>query len=77
LGLFGFLVFWEWGENFSAGFVIFIICIKGGGGLGGGGRCGTVMWVCATLGCKARVGSISYIRSSCPVWVSSLLSVLH
>jgi len=32
---------------------------------------------CASLGCKARVGSISYIRRSCPVWVSSLLSVLH
>ena len=41
----------------------------------GGG--GSVMWVCADLGCKARVGSISYIRSSCSVWVSSLLSVLH
>ena len=38
---------------------------------------GSVMRVCAGLGCKARVGFVSYIRSSCSVWVSSLLSVLH
>jgi len=37
----------------------------------GAGGCGTVMWVCASLGCKAHVGSFSYIRSSCTVWVSS------
>jgi len=47
------------------------------GGGGGGGEHGTVMWVCASLGCSAHMGSISYICSSCPMWVSSLLSVLH
>jgi len=38
---------------------------------------GTVMWVCASLGCKARVGCVSYILSSCSVWVSgfSLMSI--
>jgi len=29
-----------------------------------------VIWVCASLGCKVRVCFVSYIRSSCPVWVS-------
>jgi len=43
----------------------------------GGGGCGTVMWVRASLGYKARVGSISYIRNSCLLWVSSLLFLLH
>ena len=44
-----------------------IILPEGGGG--------SVMWVRAGLGCKTI--SISYIRRSCSVWVSSLLSVLH
>ena len=34
----------------------------------------SVMWVCASLGCKARVG---VYRCSCPMWVSGFLSVLH
>jgi len=55
--------------------VFIIITIKRRRWGGGGG--GTVMWVCTSLGCKARAGSISYIRNSCPVWVSSLLPVLH
>ena len=29
----------------------------------------SVMWVCASLGCKVRVG---VYRCSCPVWVSGL-----
>jgi len=42
-----------------------------------GGGVVTVMWVCASLGCKACMGSISYNPSSCPVRVSISLSILH
>ena len=41
------------------------------GGMGGGGV--SVMWVCASLRCKARV---SVYLCSCPMWFSGLLSVL-
>ena len=53
----------------SSSVVLIIITIKRHGC--GGGI--TVMWVCATLGCKAHVG---VYRCSCPMWVSGLLSVL-
>jgi hypothetical protein len=48
--------------------LIIISTIKRRGCVGG-----SVMWVCVSLGCKARVG---VYRCSCPVWVSCLLSVL-
>ena len=50
----------------SSSVVLIIITIKR---RGCGGRGGSVMWVCASLGCKARVG---VYRCSCPMWVSGL-----
>jgi len=60
------------GEISSSVVLIIITSIKRRGCGGGGGV--SVMWVCARLGCKARVG---VYLCSCPVWVSGLLSVLH
>jgi len=50
--------------------VVFIIITIKKRGCGGG----SVMWVCASLGCKARIGVYC---CSCPMWVFALLSVLH
>jgi len=51
------------GEFSSFVVFIIIITIKRRDFEGGG----FVMWVCTSLGCKARVG---VYRCSCPVWVS-------
>ena len=49
--------------------VVFIIIIIKRRGCGGG----SMMWTCASLGCKARIG---VYRCSCPMWVCGSLSVL-
>ena len=58
----------------SVVFIIIIITTKRRGCSGWGWGVVSVMWVCASLGCEARVG---VYRCICPVWVSGLLSVLH
>jgi len=55
----------------SSSVVFIIITIKRHGWGGRGGV--SVMWVCASLRCKARV---SVYLCSCPMWFSGLLSVL-
>jgi len=41
---------------------------------GGGGACGTVMWVCTSFGCKARTGStfIAPVLCGFPVYCLSI-----